>query len=191
MQGMTASGLAAVKASPLAEIPAAALRIAAGFAAARVEGLDAVVIKPGPAEGEVTITAAQPCRAVQITMQGSCQRQLGLPVQALRAALRRDPDAEHVVLFDDGDVGLLSVRTFSPSCTVAVAMPECIDAALNLPPTTPGPCEVRFDTSLLSSMLRDLQPLKDLQLEPFSTGLSISGHGDGYTVLALIAGIGP
>ncbi len=191
MRGMTASGLAAVKASPLAEMPAAALRIAAGFATGRVEGLDAVVVKPGTAEGEVLITAAQPYRAVQITVQGSCKRQLGLPVQALRTALRRDPDAEHVVIVDGGDVGLVSVRTFSPSCTVAVAMPECIDAALNLPPTTPGPCEVRFDTSLLSSMLRDLQPLNDVQLEPFSTGLALSGQGDGYTVLALIAGIEP
>lgn len=189
MRGMSASGLAAVKASPLAEIPAAALRIAAGFATARVEGLDAVVIKPGPAEGEVTITAAQPCRAVQITVQGSCQRQLGLPVQALRTALRRDPDAEHVVIVDGGDVGLLSVRTFSPSCTVAVAMPECTDAALNLPPTTPGPCVVRFDTSLLSSLLRDLAPLNNVQLEPFSTGLALSGQGEGFAVLALIAGI--
>ena len=56
--------------------------------------------------------------AVQITVQGSCKRQLGLPVQALRTALRRDPDAEHVVIIDGGDVSLLSVRTFSPSCTV-------------------------------------------------------------------------
>jgi hypothetical protein len=156
-----------------------------------VEGLDAVVIKPGTAEGEVIITAAQPYRAVQVKAQGSCKRQLGLPVQALRTALRRDPDAEHIAIIAGGDVGLLSIRTFSSSCTVAVAMPECIDAALNLPPTTPGPCEVSFDTSLLSSMLRDLQPLKDLKLEPFSTGLALSGRGDGYAVLALIAGIEP
>jgi hypothetical protein len=186
---MNASGLAAVKASPLAEIPAAALRIAAGFATARVEGLDAVVIKPGQAEGEVIITAAQQYRAVQLTVQGSCKSQIGLPVLALRGALRRDSEAEHVVIVEAGDAAQVSVRTFSPSCTVAVAMPECVGAALNLPPTTPGPCRVNFDTTLMACLLRDLQPLMHVALEPFSKGMAISGQGDGFSVFALLAGI--
>jgi hypothetical protein len=186
---MTDSGLSTVKASPLAELPAAALRIAAGFATARVEGLDAVVIKPGQAEGEVIITAAQQYRAVQLTAQGTCQRQIGLPVLALRGALRRDSDAEHVVIVEAGDAAQVSVRTFSPSCTVAVAMPECVGAALNLPPTTPGPCEVNFDTTLLACLLRDLQPLKNVSLEPFTKGMTISGQGDDLSVFAFLAGI--
>lgn len=189
MRGMTASGLAAVKASPLAEIPAAALRIAAGFATGRVEGLDAVVVKPGTAEGEVLITAAQPCRAVELTVQGTCKRQLGLPVNALRGALRRDPDAEHVVVVDGGDVGLISVRTFSTACTVAVSMPECMDAALNLPSTTPGPCELRFDARLLSKALNDLQPLSEIKVHAFRDGLALYGTAEAFTGIALVAGI--
>lgn len=188
MQGMSESTLAAVKASPVAELPASALRIAAGFASTRVEGLDAVVLKPGRQDGEVIITAAQPCRAVQITAQGTCQRQLGLPVKALRSALLLDRSAEHVVIVD-GDIGMLSLRSFSPNCTVSVMLPEAQGASLNMPPTTPGPCEVSFATLLLANMLRDLQPLADVHLEPFSKGLAVSGQGDGFSLFALLAGI--
>jgi hypothetical protein len=149
MQGLKALGLAAGKASPLAEPPAGALRIAAGFAKARVEGLDAVVINPSTTEGEAIIAGAQPCSAVELTAQGTCRRQIDLPVLALRSALRHDPNAEHIVIVETGEAAQVSVRTFSPSCTVAVGMPERVGAALNLPPTTPGPCEVSFDTTLL------------------------------------------
>ncbi len=122
-------------------------------------------------------------------MQGTCKRQIGLPVLALRGALRRDSDAEHVLLVEAGDAAQVSVRTFSPSCTVAVAMPEVVGASLNLPPTTPGPREVNFDTTLLACLLRDLQPLKNVALEPFTKGMAISGQGDGFSVFALLAGI--
>lgn len=77
MQGMSTSTLAAVKASPVAELPESALRIAAGFGSTPAEGLDAVVIMPGRQDGEVIIPAAQPCRVSQITAQGTCQRQFG------------------------------------------------------------------------------------------------------------------
>lgn len=188
MRGMSASTLAAVKASPVAELPASVLRIASGFASTRVEGLDAVVVKPGGQRGEVIITAAQPCRVVQITAQGTCQRQFGLPVKALRAAMALDRSAEHVVLVD-GDIGMLSLRTFSPSCTVSVMLPEAQGAALNLPATAPGPCQVTFATPLLLSLLRDLQPLEDVHLEPYSNGLAVTGQGDGFTLFALLAGV--
>jgi hypothetical protein len=188
MRGMSASTLAAVKASPVAELPASVLRIAAGFASLRVDGLDAVVIKPGSQHGEVIITGAQPCRVVQITAEGTCQRQFGLPVKALRAAMALDRNAEHVVIVD-GDIGMLSLRTFSPTCTVSVMLPEAQGASLDLPPTTPGACQVTFATPLLLSLLRDLQPLADVHLEPYSNGLAVSGQGDGYTVFALLAGV--
>ena len=68
-------------------------------------------------------------------------------------------------------------------------MPEHLGAALNLPPTTPGPCEVSFDTTLLACLLRDLQSLKEVALEQFSKGMAISGQGDGFSVFALLAGI--
>jgi len=188
MQGMSESTMAAVKASPVAELPASALRIAAGFASTQVEGLDAVVVKPGSQHGEVIITAAQPCRVVQITAQGTCQRQIGLPVKALRAAMALDRHAEHVVVAD-GDVGMFSLRTFSPISTVSVMLPETHGASLNLPPTTPGACQVRFSTALLLSLLRDLQPLADVHLEPYSNGLAVTGQGDGFSLFALLAGV--
>jgi hypothetical protein len=68
-------------------------------------------------------------------------------------------------------------------------MPERLGAALNLPPTTPGPCEVNFDTTLLACLLRDLQPLKNVSLEPFTKGMAISRQGEGFSVFALLAGI--
>jgi hypothetical protein len=188
MRGMSASTLAAVKALPVAELPASVLRIAAGFASLRVEGLDAVVIKPGSQHGEVIITGAQPCRVVQITAEGTCQRQFGLPVKALRAAIALDRNAEHVVIVD-GDIGMLSLRTFSPTCTVSVMLPEAQGASLDLPPTTPGACQVTFATPLLLSLLRDLQPLADVHLEPYSNGLAVTGQGDGYSIFALLAGV--
>lgn len=122
-------------------------------------------------------------------MQGTCQRQIGLHVLALRGALRRDSEAEHVIIVEAGDAAQGSVRTFSPCWTLAVAMPERVGAALNLPPTTHGPCEVNFDTTLLACLLRDLQPLKNVSLEPFSKGMAISGQGEGFSVFALLAGI--
>lgn len=61
----------------------------------------------------MTVTAASPTRAVQITAQGSCTRRLALPVLALRAALKRDCAAEHVAVVEGGG-GLVSVRTFQP-----------------------------------------------------------------------------
>jgi len=188
MRGMSESTLAAVKASPIAELPASVLRIAAGFASTSIEGLDAVVVKPGSQHGEVIITAAQPCRVVVITAEGTCQRQFGLPVKALRAAMALDRSAEHVIIVD-GDVGMFSLRTFSPISTVSVMLPESQGASLDLPPTTPGPCQVTFATPLLLSLLRDLQPLADVALEPFTHGLTITGQGDGYGVFALLAGV--
>jgi hypothetical protein len=48
---------------------------------------------------------------------------------------------------------------------------------------------VNFDTTLLACLLRDLQPLKNVALEPFTKGMAISGQGDGFSVFALLAGI--
>ncbi len=109
-------------------------------------------------------------------------------MKVLRSALLLNRSAEHVVVVD-GDIGMLSLRSFSPNCTVSVMLREAQGASLNMPPTTPGPCEVTFATPLLASMLRDLQPLADVRLEPFSKGMAISGRGDGFSVFALLAGI--
>lgn len=187
---MTKAAIAPVRALPIAELPAAALRIAAGFATEKVEGLAAVHVAPGLDDGTVLVTAASPTRAVQITATGSCTRRLALPVLALRAALRRDRGAEHLVIVEGGDPGQVSVRTFSPVCTVAVTVPEALDAApLAFPPVEPGPCQVRFCSALLRAMLSDLAPLPLVTLEPYRLGLQATGEAEGVSVFALLAGV--
>ena len=131
--------------------------------------------------------AAQPIRVVELRCTGSCQRQVALPIRALRAALSRDTSGEHCVIVE-GD-GLLSVRTFSSSTTVSVAMPEAPAVSLALPPVTPGPCEVSFSRDALFAMLRDLGPLQKLKLEPFTNGLQVTGTADQFSVFALLAGM--
>ena len=186
---MTEAAIAPVRALPLAELPFVALRIAAGFASRSVEGLNAVQIAPGLDDGTVQVTAASQTRAVQVTAAGSCTRRLALPVLALRAALKRDPGAEHVVIVE-GDGGLVSVRTFSPSCTVSVGMPEVHEASpLVFPAVEVGPCQVAFSGSLLRSLLSDLSPLPVVRIEPYSNGLTLTGEAEGVTAFALLAGI--
>ena len=185
---MTEAAIAPVRALPLAELPAAALRIAAGFASRSVEGLAAVQIGPGLDDGTVMVRAAAPTRAVEITAQGTCTRRLALPTAALRAALKLDRGAEHVAIVEAGE--LVSLRTFSPVCTVAVSMPVARDVQpLKFPPVEPGPCGVRFDPALLRATLADLAPLSTLTIEPYAHGLQITGEAEGVSVFALLAGI--
>ena len=185
---MTEAAIAPVRALPLAEMPAAALRIASGFASRSVEGLAAVQIAPGLDDGTVTLMAAAPTRAVQITAQGCCTRRLALPTAALRAALKLDRGAEHVAIVQAEQ--LLTLRTFSPVCTVAASMPEALDAEpLRFPPVEPGPCGVRFDPALLRATLADLAPLSTLLIEPYAHGLQITGEAEGVSVFALLAGV--
>lgn len=185
---MSDGAIAPVRAMPLAEIPAVALRIASGFATASGNLLDCVQLSPGLEEGQVTVFAASPTRVVQITADGTCTRRLALPVKALQAALRRDRDAEHATIVE-GETGLLSVRLFSEACTVATAMPEGDGAPLTFPEVTPGPCEVTFNPGLLRTMLNHLQPLRGITIEPFATGLMLQGVCEGMSATALLAGI--
>jgi hypothetical protein len=185
---MTEAAIAPVRALPLAELPAAALRIASGFASRSVEGLAAVQIGPGLDDGTVMVRAAAPTRAVEITAQGTCTRRLALPTAALRAALKLDRAAEHVAIVQAEQ--LLSLRTFSPVCTLAVSMPEALHAKpLRFPPVEPGPCEVGFDPALLRATLADLAPLSTLLIEPYAHGLQITGEAEGVSVFALLAGV--
>jgi hypothetical protein len=186
---MTEAAIAPVRALPLAELPAAALRIAAGFASRSVEGLAAVQIGPGLDDGTVMVRAAAPTRAVEITAQGACARRLALPTAALRAALKLDRAAEHVAIVREAGE-LVSLRTFSPVCTVGVSMPVAHGVQpLRFPPVEPGPCEVGFDAALLRATLADLAPLSTLTIEPYARGLQITGEAEGVSVFALLAGV--
>lgn len=86
--------------------------------------------------------AASSTRMVQLTAEGHCTRRLALPAGAVQAALRRDRHAEHAVIVL-GDDGLVRLRTFSPSCTVAVdALDplEAIDAEVQVAAADGGLC---------------------------------------------------
>lgn len=183
---MTASGIAKVGISPICEIPAPALRIAAAFASTNTPNFDGVAIRPGVEEGEVLLLAASGSKAISVTCIGTCQRPLALPTGALRAVLRRDPDAEHVAVVEAADAGL-SVRSFSASTTIATVMPEVV-VSFQMPTPKPGACEVGFVRPMLSSILRDLAPLETVEIEPFATGLQVTGQGDRFSVHCLIAG---
>jgi hypothetical protein len=152
-----------------------------------VEGLAAVQIGPGLDDGTVMVRAAAPTRAVEITAQGTCTRRLALPTAALRAALKLDRAAEHVAIVEAEQ--LLSLRTFSPVCTLAVSMPEAHGQPLKFPPVEPGPCQVGFDPALLRATLADLAPLSTLTIEPYAHGLQITGEAEGVSVFALLAGV--
>lgn len=171
---------------PICEVPAQALRIAAAFAAPSTPGFDGVSIRPGVEEGEVLLLAASGTKAISITCLGTCQRALALPTGALRAVLRHDPGAEHVAVVEAPDAGL-SVRTFSSSTTVSSVMPE-VAVSFEMPTPKAGACEVSFVRPMLSSILRDLAPLETVEIEPFATGLQVTGQGDRFSVHALIAG---
>lgn len=182
---MTESGIATVRNTPICEVPAQALRIAATFSAVNTPNFDGVLIKPGVNEGEVMLLAAQGSKAVQILCEGNCQRSVGLPTGALRAAMRRDPEAEHVAVVKT-DSGV-SLRTYSGSTTVAVSMPETT-ITFTMPTPEPGASEVSYARNLLTTTLRDLTPLVSVQLEPFKNCLQLTGQGDSFSLYALIAG---
>ena len=180
-----------VQALPTAELPAAALWIAQGFASPLLEGFNCVQIKPGLEEGTVMVQAAGPHRLVQITATGTCTRPVALPARAVRVALQRDRGAEHVVIVD-GENAMVSLRTFSPSCSTATAMPEAMNAApFPAPVVDPGACQVGFNVQLLLELMRDLKTLALVELMPFARGLQVTGSGDGLSVFALLAGVQP
>lgn len=187
---MTESGIAKVRNTPICEVPAQALRIAASFAALKTPNFDGVSIRPGTVENEVTLLAASGAKAVQVTCQGTCKRAIALPTKPLRAVLQRDSDAQHVVVVE-AEAGV-SVRTYSETTTVSCLMPETI-VSFQMPIPETGPCEVSFDRSLMKAVLKDLEPIELLEIEPFSTGLSLSGRAErfvvnAFAVHALVAG---
>ena len=66
-------------------------------------------------------------------------------------------------------------------------MPE-ISVTFQMPVPTPGPCQVGFACGLLSNALKDLACLTTVEIEPFATGLQITGQGDRFTAFCLVAG---
>lgn len=111
---------------------------------------------------------------VQLTAEGHCTRRLALPAGAVQAALRRDRHAEHAVIVL-GDDGLVRLRTFSPSCTVAVdALDplEAIDAEVQVAAADGGLCGRAAEA--LWSRVRGVRERRRLIPKPPQPGLQIS-----------------
>ena len=179
-----------VKVSPLAEVPAVALRAAVGFADSRHTQLEGVWIMPGDEDGQVKVSAASSSRAIELRCEGSCQRPVGLPVLALQAAVRRHRDAHHAVVVET-DSGV-SLRTFSAACTVVFGLPEAGGSALSLPASPAGGFSVDplvFNPKLLRQTLEAFEGAGTVQITPFSIGWRIEAVCDDYAGVAIVAGV--
>lgn len=174
------------------EVPAIALRIAATFADPMHETFNGVWICPGLEDDEVVISGASPARMVQVICQGTCQRVVGVSVTALRNAIRRHKDAQHVVMVprEDG----LSLRSFSADCTVVVDVAEVSGGPMDLPAAPAGQFMTdpfHFSNKLLTNVLRDLEGANTVAIHPFAIGWRIQTKCDDYQATAIVAGLVP
>lgn len=181
--------LANVRSRPLAEIPCEALKVASYFPSTSDARLNCVLIKPG--EGEVAILrAANETDFVQVVCSGHAERELRLPVAAVRWILKRHPEAEMVAVLER-EVGVL-LRTFSAESTVAVGCVEG-DAELSLempeiPPDVAG-LELLYDRRLVSRILLAFGEAPALEFKPWASGLKVECQAPGWSAMALLAGM--
>lgn len=184
--------LTKVKAPPLVEVPAAAVRAAAPFAAPGTAGLGGVVFRPGDEDGYVEILAASPTKLITVTAEGSCEREIAIPAPLLTTMNRRHSDADVLTVADGLDgVGLL-VRSYSSGATLQMVGPEDRDCAVSVPDFKPGPHEVsplHFNPNLVKSVLNALNEADQLTMEPFSLGLIIRGSAERWWCRTFLAGI--
>ena len=179
---MTEAAIAPVRALPLAEMPAQALRVAASFAA------ELVSIHPG-SDGQVLVTGAQGSRGVEVCCDGQCTAEVTLPAAAVRAALNRLRDAEHASIVG-GDDGLLTLRLYEPSSTLAMSMPSG-GSGVRLPEAVASDQigALAIDAGVLARAMAPLRGFGTLRIETFSQGWQLSGAAGDLTVRALVCGV--
>lgn len=178
----------AVAAAPLAELPAAPLRIAAAFAC-NVAGLDHVSVRPADDEGQVIVTGCSGTQCAEIACEGMATAELLLPVGALLVALRRLP-AEHCSVVA-GDDGLATLRLYCSDSTLAVSMPMCRDRGVRMPAVEPGEQigKLAVDARVLAQASAKLREFGVLRVETIAQGWQFSGEASGMTMRCLIAGV--
>lgn len=164
---MTATALPEpVKTGPLAELPASAIWMACDYTSNRRAGLDVVRIEPH-GEDQVQLSACTPHSAIQLWVSGQAQRQVLLPGRAMKALRSRHRDADLLAVRGMDEV-MLSVRTFSESCTVAWSLPEaqvCFERFPEMPLAELLPEEaLRFEPNLLRAACSGLVGIEDLEL---------------------------
>lgn len=164
---MTLNDLPAiVESGPILEAPAWAIWLACDYTSNRHAGLDVLRLEPY-GEDQVQISGCTPVSAIQLRLPGHASRVVLLPGKALKGLRQRHRDAELLAVKPVNDL-MLSVRTFSESCTVAWSLPEgqtCFERFPEMPTTevlekTP----VGFDPALLRTACGGLTVLQDVKV---------------------------
>lgn len=174
-------------ATPLCELPAEALRVAAAFAGFD-EGFDHVAIRPA-GDGQVVVTGGSNVMACELVCAGQATAEIALPVRPLRVALRRLP-AEHasVVLSEQR---LATLRLYSEDSTLAVSMPLAAESGVRLPAIEPGAqvSQLAISGSVLAAASARLAAFGVVSVETIPNGWLLSGESDGLRLRALVAGV--
>lgn len=177
-------------ATPLCELPAEALRVAATFAGAE-PGLDHVSIRQSDTDGEVIVTGCSGLMCAEVRCDGQATAELLLPIRPLRVALRRLP-AEHASVVA-GDAGMQTLRLYCPDSTLAMQMPLAGQEGVRLPVVEPGDqvAQLAISGAVLAQASARLTSFGVLNVETIGHGWLLSGEADGLRVRALLAGIAP
>lgn len=184
------TALAEVKQGPIAEFPAGAMRLAALFTDSSHAELSNVVIEPGE-DGRVTLMAATPICAVRIVAEGRADERVLVPGDLARKVTRRHHDAE-LVSIRDVDELLLSLRSYSADCTVAVSGPKG-QVAFQTFPAMAAPDEAEAAPLavcgvLMRMVLRAVGEADSLSLLQLPGALRVSASAERWSATLLLAG---
>lgn len=178
----------AVAPTPLAELPANALRVAVGFCSPH--NLDYVSIRPGD-DGYVVVTGASIAMAAEVTAVGQATTEVLLPGRPLLTALRRLSNAEHasIVIAEDGLMA--TVRLYEPTATLASQMPVRQPPSFVLPQIDPGPQEplLLLSGHVLSAAAAQLKQFGELEVRMLPSGWLLTCSDEEVSVRCMILGI--
>lgn len=185
-----AADLAVVQTRPLAEIPMAALRVISHFPGSDPR-LNSVLVKPKPGAADVVILrGASATEYAQATCHGFAEREIRLPVAAVRWIIRRHPEAE-IVSVIEREIGV-TLRSFSENGTICVSCIEGDDELSLDPPPLPADqagLGLLFSRVLLGRILKAFEGCKALKFSPVALGMRVETEGPGWSAFAMLAGM--
>lgn len=167
------------------------MRLAAVFTSSKHAELSSVVVDPGE-DGRVVLMAATPVCAVRVDAEGRADGRVLIPGPVAREVSRRHRDAE-LLSIREVDELMLSIRSFSQNCTVAISGPRGQIAFEAFPPMTP-PDEVETEPlgmapELLQRVLSSLRECDSLSLLQMPGALRIAATADRWSATLLVAGM--
>jgi len=157
-----------------------------------MRGLNSVLLMPGEEEGTVEIMAGSPTKVFKATAEGHCERQMAVPSRLLTTLGARHRDADQIAIVKDPDDVLISIRSFSPDCSVQISGPEATECMVQVPDFKPGPQEFEpmyFDPRIVQQVLSALGECKQLAMQPFCLGLIVKAQAERWQGQAFVAGI--